>query len=203
MIELDLSFLKDDTIHAAKHLLGKKITTNIDGKITSGYITEVEAYLGEHDKAAHTYQLKRNKKNEMMYRDYGGIYVYTMHGHHCMNFITRDAMHPEGVLIRGIEPVEGINTMIARRGRNVNLTDGPGKLTQSLGVKRDLHNGLRLNEGPIQISEGKIPKVIIESKRIGIDNKEEAVEYLYRFTVQGNPYVSKDRVKAEDNNGWQ
>ncbi|MCE4957527.1 DNA-3-methyladenine glycosylase [Macrococcoides caseolyticum] len=200
---MDLSFFKDDTLTAARNLLGKKITTTIDGKITSGYITEVEAYLGEHDKAAHTYNLKRTKKNEMMYRDFGGIYVYTMHGHHCMNFITRDAAHPEGVLIRGIEPDEGIETMIERRGRKVNLTDGPGKLTQSLGVKRHLHNGTRLNEGDIYLSEGKIPAEIIESKRIGIDNKEEAVEYLYRFTVKNNPYVSKDKVKKIENNGWE
>ncbi|WP_312039834.1 DNA-3-methyladenine glycosylase [Macrococcoides bohemicum] len=200
---MDLTFLKDDTLLAAKNLLGKKITTEIDGKLTSGYITEVEAYLGEKDKAAHAYQLRRTKKNEMMYREYGGVYVYTMHGHHCMNFITRDATIPEGVLIRAIEPEEGIDTMIERRGRAVNLTDGPGKLTQSLGVKRDLHNGTRLNEGPIQLSEGRMPVQIIESKRIGIDNKEEAVEYLYRFTVKGNPYVSKDRVKPEEKNGWE
>lgn len=200
---MDLTFLKDDTLLAAKNLLGKKITTEIDGKLTSGYITEVEAYLGEKDKAAHAYQLRRTKKNEMMYREYGGVYVYTMHGHHCMNFITRDATVPEGVLIRAIEPEEGIDTMIERRGRSVNLTDGPGKLTQSLGVKRDLHNGARLNEGPIQLSEGRMPLQIIESKRIGIDNKEEAVEYLYRFTVKGNPYVSKDRVKPEEENGWK
>lgn len=200
---MDLTFLKDDTLLAAKNLLGKKITTEIDGKLTSGYITEVEAYLGEKDKAAHAYQLRRTKKNEMMYREYGGVYVYTMHGHHCMNFITRDATVPEGVLIRAIEPEEGIDTMIERRGRSVNLTDGPGKLTQSLGVKRDLHNGARLNDGPIQLSEGRMPLQIIESKRIGIDNKEEAVEYLYRFTVKGNPYVSKDRVKPEEENGWK
>ncbi|WP_414047103.1 DNA-3-methyladenine glycosylase [Macrococcus equi] len=200
---MDLSFLKDDTLLAAKHLLGKKITTNIDGKLTSGYITEVEAYLGEQDKAAHTYNLRRTKKNEMMYRNYGGIYVYTMHGHHCMNFITRDELHPEGVLIRAIEPVDGLDTMIERRGRTKNLTDGPGKLTQSLGVKRDMHNGTRINEGDIQLTDGKIPIEILESKRIGIDNKEEAVEYLYRFTVKDNPFVSKDKVKAVSGNGWR
>lgn len=199
---MDLTFLKDDTLNAAKSLLGKKITTNIDGQTTSGYITEVEAYLGEHDKAAHSYGLRRTKKNEMMYRDYGGVYVYTMHGHHCMNFITKDAATPEGVLIRAIEPIEGIETMMERRGRTINLTDGPGKLTQSLGVKRELHNGSRLNKGGINLSEGKIPKEIIESKRIGIDNKEEAVAYLYRFTVKGNPNVSKDKIDIDDNNGW-
>lgn len=200
---MDLSFLSHDTLTAAQKLLGKYIYTEQDGVVTGGYITEVEAYLGEHDKAAHAYQLRRTKKNEMMYRDFGTIYVYTMHGHHCMNFITKDKAHPEGVLIRGIEPVTGIDTMIERRGREINLTDGPGKLTQSLGIKRERYNGTRLNEDGVCIREGKIPKAITASKRIGIDNKEEAVDYLYRFTVRGNPHVSKDKVKIEENNGWQ
>ncbi|UTG99656.1 DNA-3-methyladenine glycosylase [Macrococcoides canis] len=200
---MDLSFLSHDTLTAAQKLLGKYIYTEQDGVVTGGYITEVEAYLGEHDKAAHAYQLRRTKKNEMMYRDFGTIYVYTMHGHHCMNFITKDKAHPEGVLIRGIEPVTGINKMIERRGREINLTDGPGKLTQSLGIKRERYNGTRLNDDGVCIREGRIPKAITASKRIGIDNKEEAVDYLYRFTVRGNPHVSKDKVKVEENNGWQ
>ncbi|TDM05316.1 DNA-3-methyladenine glycosylase [Macrococcus lamae] len=194
--------MKENTLSAAKELLGKKLTTLVDGSVTSGYITEVEAYLGITDKAAHAYQGRRTKKNDMMYSDYGTIYVYTMHGHHCMNFITRDAESPEGVLIRAVEPLEGIEVMQERRGRMDHLTDGPGKLTKSLGVKRELHNGLKLNEGPVMIEEGRVPELILESKRIGIDNKEEATDYLYRFTVKGNPYVSKDRVKPADSNGW-
>ncbi|TDM00767.1 DNA-3-methyladenine glycosylase [Macrococcus carouselicus] len=200
---MDLSFMKEDTLQAAQALLGKKVTTVIDGAVTSGYITETEAYLGIEDKAAHAFQGRRTKKNEMMYREYGGIYIYTMHGHHCMNFITRDAASPEGVLIRGLEPADGIEIMQERRGRMDHLTDGPGKLTKSMGIRRDPHNGLRLNQGPIMISAGKEPAAIRESKRIGIDNKEEAVDYLYRFTVCGNPYVSKDRVLPAVNNGWK
>ncbi|ULG71513.1 DNA-3-methyladenine glycosylase [Macrococcus brunensis] len=200
---MDLSFLEKDTLTAAKSLLGKKITTVTDGIVTSGYITEVEAYLGLEDKAAHAYQGIRTKKNEMMYRSYGTVYVYTMHGHHCMNFITKDEYSPEGVLIRGLEPVEGIEVMQARRGRLDHLTDGPGKLTQSMGIRRDIYNGTRLNEGPLTLSEGKVPGAIKASKRIGIDNKEEAVDYLYRFTVEGNPHISKDRVEKAEFNGWQ
>ncbi|WJP97419.1 DNA-3-methyladenine glycosylase [Macrococcus bovicus] len=200
---MDLSFLAEDTLTAAQTLLGKKITTMTDGIVTSGYITEVEAYLGLEDKAAHAYQGRRTKKNEMMYRDYGTVYVYTMHGHHCMNFITKDEHSPEGVLIRGLEPVEGIETMQMRRARLDHLTDGPGKLTQSMGIRRDQFNGTRLNEGPLMISAGKVPVAVQASKRIGIDNKEEAVDYLYRFTVAGNPYVSKDRVRPAVDNGWQ
>ncbi len=199
---MDLSFMEHDTLAAAKAMLGKRLTTIVEGVTASGYITEVEGYLGINDKAAHAYGGRRTKKNEMMYRPFGTIYVYTMHGHHCMNFITRDAVSPEGILIRAVEPIEGIEVMQQRRGRMDHLTDGPGKLTQSMGVKRELHNGLKLNEGPIIITEGQTPEAIVESKRIGIANKEEASDYLYRFTVKGNPYVSKDRVKAAANLGW-
>lgn len=190
------------TLDIAKELLGMKITTLVDGHITSGYITETEAYLGHTDKAAHSYMSKKTKKNDTMFKAAGHIYVYTMHGHHCMNFVTQDEGIPEGVLIRAIEPVEGIETMIERRGREVHLTDGPGKLTQSLGIKRPLHNSTIVNAGDIKLTKGKTPKQIVASKRIGIQNKEEAVDYLYRFTVKGNPYVSRDKVIAEHDHGW-
>lgn len=199
---VDLEFLRDDTIKAAQALLGCEIITYTDGIITSGYITEVEAYLGLHDKAAHTYSGKKTKKNEMMFNEYGHIYVYTMHGHHCMNILTREKEHPEGVLIRGIEPVTNVDVMIERRGRDTNITDGPGKLTQALGVKVATHNGAPLNRGIVDLKPGRKPKNITATKRIGIDNKEEAVDYLYRFIVTGNKNVSRFRGKALDDGGW-
>lgn len=119
-----------------------------------------------------------------------------------MNFVTTKDL-PEGILIRGIEPAEGIDEMISRRGREMNLTDGPGKLTQALGVKRDTHNGKLLNEGYVDIFDGKSPKEIVATKRIGIDNKKEAVNYLYRFIVKGNKHVSRFKGKQDENNGWQ
>ncbi|HJB79157.1 MAG TPA: DNA-3-methyladenine glycosylase [Candidatus Nosocomiicoccus stercorigallinarum] len=202
MSYLDIDFLSENTLEAAKQLLGKKIATYTNGVKTSGYITEVEAYLGTKDRAAHTFSGVKNKKNSTMFQPYGHIYVYTMHGHHCMNFVTTKDL-PEGILIRGIEPAEGIDEMISRRGREANLTDGPGKLTQALGVKRDTHNGKLLNEGHVDIFDGKIPKEIVATKRIGIDNKKEAVDYLYRFIVKGNKHVSRFKGKQDENNGWQ
>ncbi|MFC3418537.1 DNA-3-methyladenine glycosylase [Salinicoccus hispanicus] len=200
---LDINFLADDTLAAARHLLGVRLTTCIDGVITSGFITEVEAYLGIDDRAAHTFGGKKNKKNEMMFNDYGHIYVYTMHGHHCMNILTREKEHPEGILIRGLEPHIGKDIMIERRGRETGLTDGPGKLTKSMGVRRELHNGMELNNGVLTLQSGRTPVEIEATPRIGIDNKEEAVAYPYRFIVKGNPHVSRFRGKPAENNGWQ
>lgn len=202
MKTLNLDFLAEDTLAAAEYLLGKEIVTRVNGEITAGYITEVEAYLGLEDKASHTFTGKVTKKNDMMFKPYGHIYVYSMHGHNCMNFVTTKD-RPEGILIRGIEPSRGLEVMRNRRGRETGLTDGPGKLTKALGITRSEHNGIDINSDVIQIYEGLAPKEIMATPRIGIDNKEEAVDYLYRFIVVGNPHVSRFRGKARGNNGWK
>lgn len=204
MNSVDFSFLKTDTAAAAKQLLGMEIITHIDGVATGGYITEVEAYLGLNDKASHTYGGKKTKKNAMMYRTYGHIYVYSMHGHHCMNILTGESEEtPEGILIRGIEPSIGVDIMKKRRGRDTHLTDGPGKLTQSIGINRNDHNGMTLNNNVFSIRAGKTPKNILSTKRIGIDSKEEAVDYLYRFIVEGNPNVSRFKGRPAEDYGWK
>ena|SRR5690625_695795 len=200
--DVDIEFMKQDTLEAAKKLLGLEIITKIEGQLTSGFITEVEAYLAVEDKAAHTFGGKKNKKNEMMYKPYGHIYVYSMHGHNCMNFLTTDGK-PEGVLIRGLEPNMGIDIMKERRGRDINLTDGPGKLTKSLGITRNEHNGMELNNETLIVRHGRTPHNILATPRIGIDNKEEAVDYPYRFIVEGNPHVSRFKGKAAYGNGWE
>lgn len=202
MTHLNIDFLSDNTLEAAKQLLGVEVVTEIDGKITSGYITEVEAYLGLNDRAAHTFSGKVTKKNAMMFEPYGHIYVYTMHGHNCMNFVTTTD-RPEGILIRGMEPHQGIDVMKERRGKDTDLTAGPGKLTKALGITRAEHNGAKINGEILHVLPGRKPAVIEETKRIGIDNKEEAVDYLYRFIVKGNPNVSRFKGKADINNGWQ
>jgi|SRR5690625_1189069 len=201
--QADISFLRHGTLEAARALLGKEIITEIDGEVTSGFITETEAYLGLEDRAAHTFGGRKTKKNEKMFNSFGHIYVYSMHGHNCMNFLTREKEHPEGVLIRGIEPNIGEDAMSRRRGRENDLTTGPGKLTKALGIKRDLHNGMELNNGILTLGEGKTPAVIEATKRIGIDTKAEAVDFPYRFIVKGNPHISRFKGRASENNGWK
>lgn len=202
MNNLNINFLSGDTLSAARQLLGVEIVTEINGELTSGFITEVEAYLGLNDRASHTFGGKITKKNAMMFEPYGHVYVYSMHGHNCMNFVTTTDQ-PEGVLIRGIEPHRGIDTMKKRRNKDEDLTAGPGKLTKALGINRTDHNGLKINSEYLHVHSGRVPSAIEETVRIGIDNKEEAADYLYRFVVKGNPHVSKFKGQAADNNGWQ
>ncbi|RPF55133.1 DNA-3-methyladenine glycosylase [Abyssicoccus albus] len=193
--------LYQDTLDVAKSLLGKEVHSVIDGVHTSGYITEVEAYLGHNDEAAHGF-VGRNKKNNEIFNEAGHFYIYSMHGQHCMNVVTQCDGVPEGVLIRAIEPNHGIDTMKSRRGRS-DLATGPGKVTQCLGVKRDEHNGTLINSDVLWLSDGKTPKSIEASKRIGIDTKETAKEYLYRFTVKGHYSVSKRRKRDIVEDVWR
>src|SRR5699024_6739893 len=193
--DVDIEFMKQDTLEAAKKLLGLEIITKIEGQLTSGFITEVEAYLGDEDKAAHTFGGKKNKKNEMMYKPYGHIYVYSMHGDNSINFLTPDGKQ-EGDMSRGHEANKATENMKDRRGHDIKQTHGPGKLTKSLGITRNEHNGMEWNNETLIVRHGRTPHNILATPRIGIDNKEEAVDYPYRFIVEGNPHVSRFKGKA-------
>lgn len=191
-----------DTITVAKELLGTILVHNIDGYTLKGKIVETEAYLGVVDKAAHAYGGRRTKRVETMYGLPGTAYVYLIYGmYYCFNIITVKEGVPEGVLIRGIEPLENIDKMaINRFGKSYddltkyqknNLTNGPGKLSMAFNIdktldKEDLCNNRLYLEG-----RGEEEFNIIETKRIGIDYAEEAKDYPYRFYIEGNLYVSK------------
>ena len=192
-----MDFINNGTVEIARQLLGKKLVVQSGGEILSGWIVETEAYLGPDDRAAHSYGLKRTPKVESMYQEGGTIYVYMIHGHHNMNIVTQKAGLPQGVLIRGLEPCEGVSLMEARRGRmGIEATNGPGKLCKALGVTKAC-DGTRLGIGPISLAGtgDKIPAHIETSPRIGIPNKGEWTESPLRFFVKGNPYVSKMRKR--------
>ena len=187
-----IDFINGGTAENAKKLLGKKLLIQQEGAWVGGYIVEVEAYLGIIDQAAHSYKGRRTPKVESMYQAGGTIYVYTMHGHNMINIVMQKAGVPEGVLIRGLEPAEGIGQMQANRhAEGYNLTNGPGKLTKALGITRAF-NGTTLNTGCIHLDEadGRTPKKINASPRIGIPNKGKWTDEPLRFYVEGNPYVS-------------
>jgi len=187
-----IDFINGSTIENAKNLLGKKLLTLHGDELVGGYIVEVEAYLGIRDMAAHSYNGKRTPKVESMYQAGGTIYVYTMHGHNMVNIVMQQEGVPEGVLIRGLQPTNGIDIMqMNRAAQGYNLTNGPGKLTKALGITREF-NGTTLNTGGIWLDEvdGLQPKKISSSPRIGIPNKGEWTDAPLRFYVEGNPYVS-------------
>jgi len=187
-----IDFINNTTVENAKNLLGKKLLVEHDGNYVGGYIVEVEAYLGINDMAAHAYNGRRTPKVESMYKSGGTIYVYTMHGHNMINLVMQTEGTPEGVLIRAIEPTDGIEIMKKNRdAQGYNLTNGPGKFTKAMGITREF-NGTTVNQGRIilDVTNCKKPKKIVATPRIGIPNKGIWTDELLRFHVCGNPYVS-------------
>lgn len=195
--KLDHSFyLRDDVITIAAELLGKIIVTRWDGIITSGRIVETEAYRGEEDRASHAWGGRRTKRTEVMYGMGGHAYVYLCYGiHHLFNVVTHEKGTPHVVLVRAIEPMEGITEMANRSGKAVGslgLGSGPGNLSRSLGI-HTMHSGHSLDSGNLYLADDgfRIPSSeIIATPRIGVDYAGEDALLPYRFIVPGNPWVS-------------
>ena len=189
-------YLSTNTAKIARDLLGKLLVVPDEtGRRVSGVIVEVEAYLGEADRAAHSFGGRRTARNEVMYGGGGHVYVFFVYGmYYQLNVVTGPVEHPHAILIRGIEPVEGIEVMRERRGemKETNLTSGPGKLSIAFGVTREL-NGADLTSERIWIEEYRsfAKKEIEFGRRIGIDYAGEDAEKPLRFWVSGNEFVSK------------
>jgi DNA-3-methyladenine glycosylase len=197
MKKLPLSFYqRENVVTIAKELLGKILVTNWERELTSGRIVEVEAYEGAIDRASHAYAGRRTARNEIMYRDGGFAYVYLCYGiHHLFNVVTHFTDTPHAVLVRGIEPLSGVDIMLARTGKSKadhSLTRGPGNLSKALGIKTS-HTGLSLLSDMMYISDDGFRykrNTIASSPRIGVDYAGTHAEWPYRFYVKGNPYVS-------------
>lgn len=189
-------YLREDTISVAKDLLGKLIVVpDAEGRCVSGMIVETEAYLGVTDRGAHSYAGRRTPRNEVTYGIGGHAYVFFIYGmYYQLNIVTGPADHPHVVLIRAVEPVEGIEIIRERRGtmKDRNLTSGPGKLCIALAIDRSL-NGENLRGKRIWLEDHRsfTGKEIAVGKRIGIDYAGEDAERPWRFWVQNNIYVSK------------
>jgi DNA-3-methyladenine glycosylase len=190
---LDLAFFEQPTLQLAKSLLGKLLVKDTADGVASGWIVETEAYIGPHDRAAHSFNNRRTSRTEVMFGPAGRTYTYEMHTHCLVNVVSGAVDHPEAVLIRALEPHDGIDLMFQRRtkvNRQFDLTNGPGKLTKALGITKDDY-GHPLIAPPLYIAEGKLPTAISSGPRIGIDNSGEAKEYPWRFWISGNLYVSR------------
>ena len=200
MKKLGIQFYKEqDVVSIAKELLGKIIVTKFEGVTTSGRIVETEAYIGLTDKASHSFGGKRTARNEHMYAAAGTAYVYICYGmHHLFNVITNEKNIPDAVLIRAVEPLQGIDTMLKRTNKKTldnTLTKGPGNVGKALGISKD-HSGLNLSGNKIFIGEDKqsnnflTGELIGSSKRIGVESAGSAALLPYRFYVKGNKFVS-------------
>ncbi|MBT8202510.1 MAG: DNA-3-methyladenine glycosylase [Acidimicrobiia bacterium] len=164
----------------AQHLLGRRIRTEFSPGPTEVVITEVEAYAGARDPASHAFR-GQTPRNAAMFGPTGTLYVYRSYGiHWCMNVVTGGVDDPSAVLIRAGRPVIGADIMARRRGRADHLADGPGKLTQALGVTGD-HDGTSVWDGPVRLLEGSPRRGhIIASPRVGIS---KAVAWPWRFVL--------------------
>lgn len=197
MKKLPFEFYKrGDVTIIAKELLGKILVTRFDGIYTSGRIVEVEAYNGVIDRASHASGGRRTARNEIMYANGGVSYVYLCYGiHYLFNVVTNSREIPHAVLIRALEPLEGIPDMLLRTGKKTldnTLTRGPGNLSKAMGISIQ-HSGRTLRSKDLYIADDGHeyqPALIASSPRIGVDYAGEDSFLPYRFFVKGNRYIS-------------
>lgn len=198
MSKLPFSFYQDQDVNAlAVALLGKCLFTLIDGELTGGIIVETEAYKGVEDKASHAYGGRFTDRTKIMYEAGGTSYVYLCYGiHHLFNVVTATQGTPHAVLIRGLEPVEGLDIMLRRRNMAVlkpNLTAGPGALAKAMGIDRNLNAKDLLGE-EIWIEESSLllpDAEIVAVPRVGVDYAGDHALLPWRYYVKGNKFVSK------------
>lgn len=197
------NFYNRSAIDVAKDLLGKVLVREIDGKILKGKIVETEAYIGEGDKACHAYNGRRTKRTEPLYEEGGITYIYFIYGlYYCFNVVTREKNIAEAVLIRAIEPLNELDYISQIRYKKdfnsltktqiKNLANGPSKLCLAYLIDKDLNRYKLYEKGEIYIEEYQSEGFeIVEAKRIGIEYAEEAKDFMWRFYVKNNNFISK------------
>ncbi len=193
---LESFYTNSDVVQIAQDLIGCKLCTNVNGVLTAGVIVETEAYNGRTDKACHAFPNKRTPRTQVMYEKGGIAYVYFVYGmHYLFNVVTNKKEFADAVLIRAIEPTDGLEEMYTRRKMNKNgklLTGGPARLAQALAIDKQL-NGVKLEGNKVRI-ESRDPEFdgkLEATKRIGVDYAGEDANLPWRFSIIGNTFVSK------------
>jgi DNA-3-methyladenine glycosylase len=198
-------YTRSDVVLIAKELLGKYVVTDINDKITVGKIVETEAYCGETDKACHAHLNKKTQRTKIMFEEGGVAYVYLVYGmYKLFNIVTNEYGKADAVLIRAVEPIEGIETMLERRKMEQikdkngnlklkrNLTAGPGIMSLAMGIElsdysQDLtENRIWIEDRNENIQENQI----IASSRVNIDYAEEDKHLPWRFRIKDNKWTS-------------
>ena len=189
MKKLEREFYIRDVNIIARDLIGKLLVHKSPEGITSGFIIEAEAYKGPEDKASHTYNNRRTERTEIQFHEGGYAYVYMIYGmYYCFNITVNIASKPEAVLIRALEPNEGIELMKERRKTHSlrNLCNGPGKLCCAMGITKE-HYGIDLCGDELYLIDCERPApVIMTSPRINIDYAEEYVNVQWRYYAASN-----------------
>lgn len=192
---IEQSFFEVPGLQLAKKLLGQYVVHHLPEGQVVGRIVETEAYQGPEDRAAHSFGNRRTKRTEIMFGRAGLVYTYQMHTHTLINVVAGPVGTPHAILIRAVEPVEGIAIMQRNRGehlKQIDWTNGPGKLTKALGITMDYY-GHHWTHEPLFIAKGTSVDRIVAGPRVGIGNSGEAVHYPWRFYEEDNPFVSKYR----------
>ena len=189
-------YTRPNVLHIARDLLGKLLVVPDEkGRRVSGMIVEVEAYRGPEDRASHAYGGRRTRRTETMYGEGGVAYVYFVYGMYFQfNVVCNQPDIPHAILVRALEPVEGIEIMRERRHSHPdrNLTSGPGKLCIALGIDRTLDNADLLGDCVWLEEYQRIsPRRIARGPRIGIDYAEGWIDKPWRFWIRDNSFVSK------------
>ncbi|MCO5947536.1 DNA-3-methyladenine glycosylase [Mucilaginibacter flavidus] len=186
-----------DVVALSRDLIGKYLFTCIDGVFTGGYIVETEAYNGVIDRASHAYGNRLTPRTKTMYKAGGIAYVYLCYGiHEMFNIVTNVEGNPNAVLIRAIQPTEGLEVMQVRRNMPVNkptINMGPGSVAKALGISRAI-NAFSLQSDTIWIEDRGLTfpdQSVAAVPRVGVDYAGEDALLPYRFYVKGNIYVSK------------
>lgn len=193
-------YQREDTVQIAKDLLGKILITEFDGQRTAGRIVETEAYKAPEDKACHAYLNRNTKRTKTMFLPGGVAYIYLCYGiHHLFNVVTGPEGSAHAVLIRGLEPIEGVDQMMLRRKHDrlkPQLTAGPGVMSMAMGIhKRYDATSLLEPESPIWIEDAPPldPKELKAGPRIGVDYAEECAAWPWRFYQNDCRWVSRPR----------
>ena len=193
---LPVSFFRRPADLVAHDLIGAVVISTVRGVRTAGRIVEVEAYLGHSDPASHGYQNRRHTQNEGLYGPAGSWYVYLSYGvHWCANLVAGRRPNEGAVLIRALEPLEGLQAMRRRRGGGMadrRLAAGPGRLTQALGITRSLDRW-PVRGSVVQVFQGVPQAPVVATPRIGIT---QAVEWPLRFVEGGSRWASRAAPKA-------
>jgi DNA-3-methyladenine glycosylase len=197
-MKLPASFYqRNDVVAISRELLGKYLFTFIDGELTGGYIVETEAYNGIIDRASHSFGNRLTPRTQTMYLQGGIAYVYLCYGiHEMFNVVTSVEGQPHAILVRAIQPTDGIDIMLYRREMlavKPNITSGPGSVAKALGISRKI-NGISLQSDTLWIEDRDI--IIPEDNiaavpRVGVAYAKEDALLPYRFYIKGNTYVSK------------
>ena len=196
---LPVAFFRRDAESVARDLLGSMLVTEFRGRRTAGRIVEVEAYLGAEDPASHAYRYRRHARNQALYGHPGDWYVYLSYCvHWCANVVVGPPGLGAAVLLRALQPVEGLDLMRRRRQARAErlLCAGPGRLTEALGISRAIDgSAMRSSTARIETGDPLEPSAILVTPRIGIT---QAADWQLRFAERGSQWLSGGPQRNQD-----